>query len=57
LGHKGWAPGHRDVTQQQESYRDMISKVLLTELPCLLAVMQKLTSRLANCGSWITKNQ
>ena len=39
------------LTQQQESYRDMISKELLTDLPCLLAVMLKLTSRLVRCGS------
>jgi len=35
----------------------MISKELLTDLPCLLAVMLKLTSRLVSCGSWITSNQ
>jgi len=35
----------------------MISKELLTGLPCLLAVMLKLTSRLVSCGSWITSNQ
>jgi len=30
---------------------------LLTDLPRLLAVMLKLTSRLVSCGSWITKFQ
>jgi hypothetical protein len=36
---------------------DMISKELLTDLPCLLAVMLKLTSRLVSCGFSITKYQ
>jgi hypothetical protein len=35
----------------------MISKELLTDLPCLLAVMLKLTSRLVSCGFSITKYQ
>jgi hypothetical protein len=35
----------------------MISKEFLTDLPYLLAVTQKLTSRLVSCGFWITKYQ
>jgi hypothetical protein len=35
----------------------MTSKELLTNLPCLLVVTQKLSSRLVTCGFWITKYQ
>jgi len=42
---------HRDATPTTIVICDMISKELLTDVPCLLAVMLKLTSILVSCGS------
>jgi hypothetical protein len=57
LGHK---VGSRDIEMSPNNRShiyDMISKEVLTDLPCLLAVMLKLTSRLVSCGFSITKYQ